>query len=203
MLDKTKSNKIKRLKYLAIVPIIIGMLSYTSCEKEVQTEEVSFNKNETELFEKYLAEIEAKQEEGADLFDLISQYSVQTHNYLIEEAFEKSKAWNYLFNMTYVNEQPISEKEKNDEKNKLKENVLKNTYGAYIEKSKTEQGKLDWELLIEKVGILRKVVGNLDEITASEQKIIDEKIARINRNIEDKTLIISDGFRHKEINAIQ
>lgn len=203
MLDKTKSNKIKRLKYLVLVPIIMGMLSYTSCEKEVENQTNSFNTNETELFEKYVVEIEEKQKGGAELFNLLSDYSKFTHNYIVEEeSFEKSKAWNYVFNVSSVNLESLSDEEKEAKKFKLKQDALKNTYRAYIDNSKTEQGKLNWELLMEKEGVLRKVVTNLDAITEDEQKIINEKLARIKRNEKDKMLIISDGYRHKQIGQI-
>lgn len=39
MLSKTKSGKIWKLKYLAIIPILVGMLMYTSCEQDVIKEE--------------------------------------------------------------------------------------------------------------------------------------------------------------------
>lgn len=44
MLAKQKSRKIWKLKYLALVPMLIGMLFYTSCEQDVSNEESS---NET------------------------------------------------------------------------------------------------------------------------------------------------------------
>jgi beta-lactamase regulating signal transducer with metallopeptidase domain len=203
MLNKTKSKKVNKIKYLLLIPIVIGMLSYTSCEKEVEKETTDFNKNDTELFEKYIVEIEGKQKEGAKLFDLLSQYSKMTENYIIEqESFEKSKAWNYLFNIGLVDEDSISDEEKEAEKLKLKQNALNDTYSAYIEKSKTKEGRLDWELSMEKGGVLRKVVDNLDAITEDEQKVIDQKLARIKRNEDDKMLIIADDFKYKRIGSI-
>ena len=38
MLSKTKSNQILKLKYVLLVPMVLGMLVYTSCDKEVVTE---------------------------------------------------------------------------------------------------------------------------------------------------------------------
>ena len=38
MLTKEKSRKIWKLKYLALVPMLIGMLLYTSCEQDVSSE---------------------------------------------------------------------------------------------------------------------------------------------------------------------
>lgn len=38
MLQKSKSGKVLKLKYLALVPLVTGMLFYTSCETEKETE---------------------------------------------------------------------------------------------------------------------------------------------------------------------
>ncbi len=40
MLQKTKSKQIWRLKYLVLIPLVIGMLIYTSCESEVATDKL-------------------------------------------------------------------------------------------------------------------------------------------------------------------
>src|SRR5690606_1094069 len=37
MLQKSKTKKVWQLKYLSLVPLLIGMLIYTSCEKESVT----------------------------------------------------------------------------------------------------------------------------------------------------------------------
>src|SRR5690606_36302112 len=37
MLQKSKTKKVWQLKYLSLVPLLIGMLTYTSCEKDAKT----------------------------------------------------------------------------------------------------------------------------------------------------------------------
>ncbi|MBC3757044.1 energy transducer TonB [Hyunsoonleella sp. SJ7] len=39
MLQKSKSKQIKLLKYMVLIPVVLGMLIYTSCEKEVYSSE--------------------------------------------------------------------------------------------------------------------------------------------------------------------
>ena len=39
MLQKSKSKKVWQLKYLLLVPVLLGMLLYTSCQTEITTEE--------------------------------------------------------------------------------------------------------------------------------------------------------------------
>jgi len=46
MLSKTKSNKILKFKYALLIPVVFGMLLYTSCEKETILEEESVNLRE-------------------------------------------------------------------------------------------------------------------------------------------------------------
>ena len=40
MLQKSKSKRVFQLKYVVLVPLVLGMLCYTSCESEVKTDEV-------------------------------------------------------------------------------------------------------------------------------------------------------------------
>ncbi len=61
MLQKSKSKKVWQLKYLLLVPLVLGMLCYTSCNSE---EEVKVNGKEVSLEEKILElerEIKAKE----------------------------------------------------------------------------------------------------------------------------------------------
>ncbi|ETN94506.1 TonB family protein [Zhouia amylolytica] len=81
MLQKTRSRKVWQLKYLLMVPLVLGMLVYTSCEKEAKeestpentvlnTEDVPFtvvaqkptfkgHENDENLFESFKEEINA------------------------------------------------------------------------------------------------------------------------------------------------
>ena len=43
MLSKSKSKKINQFKYLLLVPLVLGMLLYTSCEQEVESLDFSEN----------------------------------------------------------------------------------------------------------------------------------------------------------------
>lgn len=52
MLQKSKSKKIFQLKYLLLLPIIGGMLIYTSCSDETKTVEVAASENSSEVMDK-------------------------------------------------------------------------------------------------------------------------------------------------------
>ncbi|MEP2279355.1 TonB family protein [Maribacter sp.] len=60
MLQKSKSKKVWQLKYLLLVPMVLGMLLYTSCEMYKGTSE---NKETTESDELLIAEVNTKIEE--------------------------------------------------------------------------------------------------------------------------------------------
>lgn len=49
MLQKTKSKKVWQLKYLLLIPMVLGMLVYTSCEMESKSEDELVAPNATEL----------------------------------------------------------------------------------------------------------------------------------------------------------
>ncbi|MCQ0110264.1 M56 family metallopeptidase [Zhouia amylolytica] len=66
MLQKTRSRKVWQLKYLLMVPLVLGMLIYTSCEKEVTTEEPVVD-SEAAL-EEQLRLLEAKIKEDPEAF---------------------------------------------------------------------------------------------------------------------------------------
>jgi hypothetical protein len=55
MLQKSKSHSIFQLKYLILVPLVLGMLLYTSCETsttEIETKTANLNEDTTEVMQK-------------------------------------------------------------------------------------------------------------------------------------------------------
>ncbi len=55
MLSKTKSNQLSKIKYALVLPIMFGLLVYTSCEKDVVVEEVSTEASITQKIEELQA----------------------------------------------------------------------------------------------------------------------------------------------------
>lgn len=73
MLQKTQSKRIWRLKYLLLVPMVFGMLAYTSAESEsIQIEESAQiqTKDDEELI------IEVKEEIEKEINDIIENYEI-------------------------------------------------------------------------------------------------------------------------------
>ncbi len=78
MLQKTKSKRIFQLKYLLLVPFVIGMLCYTSCEQERGS-------IDTELLELSVADVQNLSEEEEKTL-LVNLYSLS----------EKETDWSFL-----------------------------------------------------------------------------------------------------------
>jgi hypothetical protein len=77
---------------------------------------------------------------------------------------------------------------------------LNKSYEDYLEEKKTPEAIKNWENW-SKSFQLRKYVKDLDDITAEERKIIDTQTSVIETDDYYNTLIISDGLRHKKIEA--
>jgi len=196
MLSKSKSKQIHLAKYLLVIPMVIGMLFYTSAEGQTKTNQTeTSNINEKELLVKYKKEIkDLYDEEGR--YSAIKDIGLLGDNYLktIEE-FVKAKA-----TMQFIFER--MEEQGKDKKNKFVDSIFKKkvniSYSKYLENKKTQEYKDNWENGI-KIGNLRMLVNNLDNITIKEQKLIDSKIIQIKNDEWYHTLVISDGYRHKNL----
>ncbi len=66
MLGKNKSQEILKLKYLLLIPVVMGMFLYTSCEKSTE-ESIKLAKNEKRIVNMVLGEI--KNKEGKIVFE--------------------------------------------------------------------------------------------------------------------------------------
>lgn len=67
MLQKSKSNRLFQLKYLVLIPMVFGMLIYTSCTSETS---VSENNSLTEKVADLTAEIESKEQLTQEEYDV-------------------------------------------------------------------------------------------------------------------------------------
>ena len=76
MLNKNKSKQLLKFKYALLIPVLLGMLVYTSCEKSESNERESLNRNEKRLTSFIFGEgekrREMKSEKREGYFDLYS-----------------------------------------------------------------------------------------------------------------------------------
>ncbi|QWX83993.1 TonB family protein [Cellulophaga sp. HaHaR_3_176] len=81
MLQKSKSKRVFQLKYLVLVPLVIGMLFYTSCESEVKTDEVESSSLKMSSVDEFLLEVgdldnlsEEEKKEQTNFFNEVDAY---------------------------------------------------------------------------------------------------------------------------------
>ncbi|WP_405267770.1 TonB family protein [Cellulophaga sp. Ld12] len=81
MLQKSKSKRVFQLKYVVLVPLILGMLFYTSCESEVKTDEVESSSLKMSAVNEFLLEVgdldnlsEEEKKEQTNFFNEVDTY---------------------------------------------------------------------------------------------------------------------------------
>jgi len=57
MLNKDKSKQLLKFKYLLMLPLLLGMLLYSSCEKETMVDEVKTNRNKKRIVSLFMGSI--------------------------------------------------------------------------------------------------------------------------------------------------
>lgn len=94
MLHQSRSKQIKKFKYLLMLPLILSMLVYTSCEQEVPASENSMIENLAPEVQEYYQEYKSMVENGADIFELSAAVNANTpdNGIMAEEDFYRSNA---------------------------------------------------------------------------------------------------------------
>ncbi|WP_044402063.1 M56 family metallopeptidase [Lacinutrix sp. Hel_I_90] len=216
MLSKNKSKQIHLLKYALLIPLITGMLIYTSCDSQLSESDINESKvatsdlTEEALLQKYVQEvmdIDAKVG-GLSGPDKIAHYSEfqETEDYIQKrDKYIRNKAQR-IVRCNDMIKRNFEGEDKKEQKKKFKEDVLGNitneSYQDYLEAKKKPEAIKNWENW-SKSFQLRKHVADLDNITAEEQKIIDSLTSLLHTDEYYNTLIISDGFRHNKTEVKQ
>ncbi|WAC01324.1 M56 family metallopeptidase [Lacinutrix neustonica] len=150
MLSKNKSKQIHLLKYALLIPLITGMLVYTSCDSQLSGSDINESKvatsdlTEEALLQKYIQEvmdIDAKVG-GLSGPDKIAYYSefqetedyIQTRDKYIRNKAQRIVRCNDMIKRNFEGE------DKTEQKKKFKEDVLDNitneSYQDYLEVKK-------------------------------------------------------------------
>ncbi|WP_411893292.1 energy transducer TonB [Winogradskyella sp. A2] len=188
MLQKSRSKQMNLLKYALLIPLVLGMLIYTSTEVKAQEkvgaqeETISQELTEEQLIKKYYEEIIVMEKKGAAFIE-IANYAGMSKNssskYVIsKEQFLKSKAYK-----KYLAEKMIERKSQDgtlaDSDLDLAENMkLRSTYVQHREWLKTQEAKEHWESYA-RDGELRLVVDDLANKTVMEQKRFDALLKQL------------------------
>lgn len=202
MLSKSKSKQIHLIKYALLIPVVMGMLMYTSSyaseikdpfpifQKESLSQELTFQ----ELVDKYYNEIVELSKSESSLVKIFENYSNRSGLYIeSKDNVAKTQAL-----MKFTTTKMQAKKEKDNEltdvdKEKFEKMMNKyKTYEDYLVYKKTDESKRNWEGSA-RSGELRLLVEDMGNLTEAEQKRKAEKIALIEKDDFYYKLNMTDG----------
>jgi outer membrane biosynthesis protein TonB len=173
MLQKNRSEKINLLKYLFLVPMVIGMLIYTSAEaqnNQINSNEIYQDLTDKQLKEKFHKELLELKKSGASVFEISDAFKPKGDLYVISrEAYYRNHV--YYEYMLSLGEASVKDLKKE----------LNTSYREYLNYKKTDEAKLNWESNI-KDGNLRLVVNDLENLTEKEKQKKAKKIDLIKKD---------------------
>jgi outer membrane biosynthesis protein TonB len=198
MLQKNRSEKINLLKYLFLVPMVIGMLVYTSSYGQDSSMD---KKQETnKLVEKYYQELLDKEEAGVSAKEIASlylnileseQYILALDQYSIFQAFQK-----------YISEGrlPLDSVEGLREKIINGLGIVRGDYSDYLAYKKSDKGIKEWEDAAAPYS-LRIVLNDFDfeKMSPEEEKRYKEKENLLVNNDYYNKLFIAVGETYSRI----
>lgn len=203
MLSKSKSKQIHLIKYALLIPMVLGMLMYTSSYASeikdpfpfLQQEKVSQELTFQELVDKYYNEMLAKSE---SMISHMASYEsfVGSENMYIEskDIVARRQAFMMYFNKLIMskskNEDELKkvDKERNEKRSKRYE-----TYEEYLSLKKTDEAKMSWENSA-RDGELRLVVSDMGKLTEAEEQRKAKKMAMIEKDDFYYKLTTTDGI---------
>ena len=206
MLQKAKSKHAALAKYALLIPVVFGMLIYTSAEVKAQeptkaqttTEVVEIQEiSDEELKQKYYSILEKMFQEKIPISEITAfafpkgnrqKYKMSKEEYYGMSAFIK------LMNTQY--QELIKTKDEIVEVDyKARKSIMEmadRSYDEYLEWLNTSEAKKSWENGA-KDGVLRLFVEDLKNLTVQEKKRQEEKLNLIEKDNYWNALLISDG----------
>ncbi len=189
MLSKHPSKQKQLLKYALLIPVVLGMLVYTSTNAQENTNHQDIG--DKDLKEKYYHEIVDLKKQGASFQNLFEKFFNATYDekYIqTRENYYKAKAFWRL-----MSEGIDSEDMNFALTNKSYAEIQNQTYEEYLEFKKTDKAKDSW-LNHEVDGVLKLIVGDFKNMTLEEEnqrKYLLKTLLDKNNNYDK--LIITDG----------
>ncbi|WP_282030428.1 M56 family metallopeptidase [Winogradskyella eximia] len=204
MLQKRKSKQLHLIKYALLIPMVFGMLIYTSTEvraqQKVETQEkvVDQELTEEQLIKKYYEEIVTMKKNGAT-FSEISDYAgfnkESREKYILSrEEFLKAEAFStFIADETIANKSEEGTLTQNDINFSefLKERKYQN-YQDYRAYKKTKEAKEHWELSTQD-RVLKLFVEDVANKTEEETKRYNGLLKQLESDDYFNKLVITDG----------
>jgi hypothetical protein len=203
MLQKSKSKQIALIKYALLIPLVFGMLIYTSAdvgaqEKETETvvETVVIHEqdfSEKALIEKYYKELKGYSDAG-DFKKIMSMTPPSSNKFRMSlDEFARLKATIKAIVNDRIKEKIENGSATDSEIERLNRFESEDSnYLDYIERTKTEDYGRQWEF--ETAGATLKLfVTDLKNYNKEENERFDKKMALIEKDNYWEKLLISDG----------
>lgn len=219
MLQKSKSKQQALLKYVLLVPVIFGMLIYTSAEVKAQEREQKSEEvievieevievqeiSEEKMKEKAYAEIVEMEKNGADFYEIFNSVIGNKHNYIstIEEYYRFIVYTDFLAeqNMKLLSTDGTLTVEDLKKLEKLKSKKTQ-SYKEYLQWKRTDEAKDIWENQNSK-GVLKLLVNNIKSLTPEEEKRKKGLLELMDVDSSFTKLVISDGYNSNVIEVRQ
>lgn len=206
MLQKTKSKQLNLVKYGLLIPMVFGMLIYTSTEVRAQQNNeqneqvVDQEITDEALIVKHYNELVAMKKSGSDfneLFEYAGFSANSLEKYLLsKEEFLKMHAFRLYISDSYIQKKPEDgtlNQEDLDYSEFMKESRYKN-YAEYKTYKNTKEAKEDWELSTQD-GILKLFVEDLASKTKEEEAKFNGLLKQLESDSYFKKLVVTDGIQ--------
>lgn len=204
MLSKSKSNQVYLLKYALLIPMVFGMLVYTSSYSEVKVKEdisvIHQQLNLKQLVDKYYIELRQINKKENGLNDAYKDFMPQSERYILTiDELARSIAF-----MNYFSDEMIL---KTSNEGYISDQVIKGytemvdkyeTYEDYLKLKQTDASKNQW-LSRTVFGSKKMLVNDVSNLTNEEKKLRDKKIYLIKNDEFYNTLVLNDGRMTSEI----
>jgi hypothetical protein len=194
MLSKSKSKQLHLIKYALLIPMVVGMLMYTSSQaqeiKTVTSEEVE-NLSDEELRDKFLLEIQERENAGDNFLVLFNEFFLGNKEAYISSRLDYAK---FMAFYKYLNEKSIERKKINGidlDENSSHMNLGKGSYQEYLEWKQTDEAKKLYENDTSDKSF-RMVVNNVSQLNDEENKRKNEYLNIIEKDDNFDTLILAD-----------
>lgn len=212
MLQKSKSKQFNLIKYGLLIPMVLGMLIYTSTEvraqKKTETQQsvVDQELTDEELVKKYYEAFVAMKKNGSTFFEIADAAGIKKDillKYLPSRSeFLKLKAY-----MQYISDAIIKNKTKNGiltqadfaTADLMRMDKFK-TYKEFKAFKNTKEAKQLWEKSTQD-GILKLYVENFGNKTETEQKRYNALMKQLETDNNFKMLVVCDSSSRVLINS--
>lgn len=203
MLQKSKSKQLNLLKYALLIPLVFGMLIYTSTEVRAQqktNQETTLDQElaDEELIKKYYDEFFEMEKNGATFFEIAAAAGLKNdldEKYLqSREEFLKKKAY-----MEYIADGLVKTKSEKgtltpddiDSSERMKLNKFK-TYDDFKTWKMSDEAKDLW-MASRRGGVLRLFVNDVRNYTTQEKLHFDGLMMELEKDDDLKKMIVTDG----------